>query len=126
MKNNYTTIEQSKKLLNLGVPEDSADMFYDGDNTVVNILKDIFGSAEPTPELLEGVPFSELKQLKKYKNAIPCWSSGQLLKINSKCRSLADHAVGIHLHANEIDELIDYHIKLFENDLLFDFSKLEE
>ena len=29
LQNNFTTIEQSKKLLELGVPEWTADMFYD-------------------------------------------------------------------------------------------------
>ena len=58
---NYTTIEQSKKLLELGLSPESADMYY--------------GYQKEKPELL---PFqdTEVKFL-----CVPCWSVGSLIKL---------------------------------------------
>ena len=39
LQNNFTTPEQSKKLLELGVPIDSADMFYNNAWGFICVLK---------------------------------------------------------------------------------------
>ena len=72
LQNNFTTPEQSKRLLELGVPADSADCYFlstDGITTWVRGVADKymnwFGSIDRTP--------------------IPCWSVGRLIEIFSKC-----------------------------------------
>lgn len=108
LQNNFTTPEQSKRLLELGVPADSADCFFtdSGKMEIKNTAFDILYT--------------------------PCWSVGRLMEIfdicyfgsrkndewpktnemSSKARSIVDYIVGI------------YEIAAKENGL--DFSKLEE
>ena len=66
LQNNFTTPEQSKRLLELGVPADSADCYY------------------------ENVARKEIRQGKEKDNDfftsnrtkyLPCWSVGRLIEI---------------------------------------------
>ena len=71
---NYTSIPQSKHLLELGLKPETADMHYMGD--IVGI-----------------VPFNVVSNIKtKYphsiKDIIPCWSVGALLELMPKILSL--------------------------------------
>lgn len=61
---NYTTIEQSKKLLELGLSPESADMFYQNDN---------YGTFFPAPNVKEHAAIRDID--------LPCWSIGALLKV---------------------------------------------
>lgn len=79
----YTTIEQSKKLLELGLNPKSADMYYFLDPTP---LGNIY-----TPSLM----FIE-KHLKSRipeydEGDIPCWSLGALTEISKVCTRLECH-----------------------------------
>ena len=70
MKNNFTTPEQSKKLLDLGLPADSADCvwynpYYDGDR----------------PELAEVYVWKGKYPQRIDKYTIPCWSVGRIEEI---------------------------------------------
>lgn len=75
LQNSYTTHEQSKRLLELGLPADSADCFYrceDSDYIYV----------------LYNKSFSRMQALMKYKKEIiPCWSVGRLIEIYHICVS---------------------------------------
>lgn len=76
LQNNYTTPEQSKRLLELGVPADSADMYYH---------KEIgFTSFYSEPEV---IPSCELFSTGNpvYIHDIPCWSVGRLIEIYHIC-----------------------------------------
>lgn len=121
LQNNYTTPEQSKRLLELGVPADSADMYIecywcDGHN---GMWRYKIGSHEI---------FRDRKQIGEGVGAIrPCWSVGRLIEIMKICN-----------HPDDVDEvfcelayskknLVELIVRLMEeNKVITDFSKLEE
>ena len=68
---NYTSIEQSKKLLELGLDIESADAFY------------IIGKEPVSLEVIYG-EFCTMKVLREnyaYRRAMPCWSVNALLEL---------------------------------------------
>lgn len=140
-KNNFTTNEQSKKLLDLGVPADSADMYYKQySDTVVYVgeVGDVpqgktFYIHEPSlrhinPEGTwtwkdgERIDLSgKVDELRK--TDIPCWSVGRLIEIYIIARGL-DTA---YLPIERTEDMIKYLIQLYEEKTKdLDFSKLEE
>lgn len=77
LDNQYTSVEQSEKLIELGVPEDSADCYYEM-------------SYRPIRQLLpDDVLFSQLPQYMDDEDGdldiVPCWSAGRLIEIQEKC-----------------------------------------
>lgn len=112
LNNNFTTPEQSKKLLELGVPADTADCYYEaiGFNN----------GYESVPQICSNVNFGI--------NVIdlPCWSVGRLIEImlNSQIDT-GTYALGFMLDKDtfSIESLID----IIDEDIKeFDFSKLED
>lgn len=79
---NYTTIEQSKKLLELGLNPDSADMFYNEEPDEC-YPKDIVDTKYPMV-IREG----QKHYLKEY--GVPCWSLGALLELMPKIKEDED------------------------------------
>ena len=76
-ENNFTTIEQSERLLALGLSADTADCYYEM-------------AYRPTLQILpEGISFSQLPQYIDDEDgdldAVPCWSAGCLIEIQEKC-----------------------------------------
>lgn len=69
---NFTTREQSKKLMDIGVPADSADCYY---NKYIN-MPYVFNKR---------VTFSKYA---KVEDIIPCWSTGRLIEIYEICLGL--------------------------------------
>ena len=120
LQNNFTTPEQSKRLLGLGVPADSADCyFYDWDlkdtdiHTIGN-MPQIFDSFERGIE-----KFEKRKCIKMY----PCWSAGRLIEIYNMCTS--ENEIYIPKNHIVLDKvLIEFFGALTSNRM--DFSKLEE
>lgn len=129
-QNNFTTIEQSKRLLELGVPADSADCYiqisecvkYNFDKKHEEIYKKceygviggsgIFGSEIPARLYLsDGSP-----------EYLPCWSIGRLIEIYVKAKGLDYMSIDITPNSNLIEELI-YKYKMSLG--IMDFSKLE-
>lgn len=111
LQNNFTTQEQSKRLLELGVPADSADCYYscaDKKNTY------ILNSDEIDSNLFARDGF------------IPCWSVGRLIEImlNSQIDT-GTYSLGFMVDKDtfSIESLIDIIDEEIEE---FDFSKLEE
>ena len=110
LQENFTTPEQSKRLLELGVPADSADCYYDSWKQVQwRQLSDMHSD------------FFEV-----YNHYTPCWSVGRLMEImlNSQIDT-GTYALGIMLdkdtfNTESLIDIIDEDIKEF------DFSKLEE
>jgi hypothetical protein len=76
----YTSIEQSKKLVELGLNPDTADMYYFCDPTPAgNVM-------HPTLIIVEKHLHSRLPEYDK--GDIPCWSLGALLELMPKVISV--------------------------------------
>ena len=127
LQNNFTTIEQSKKLLELGVPEWTADMFYD-----VNSEKK-YRSWEFCPEIIplnttyrKYIAYGENFDVFKHEYFYPCWTVGRLIEIMNIC-SIHD-IVSIYRtdrDVTQIDIIIETIINRINGNSI-DFSKLEE
>lgn len=106
LQNDLTTIEQSKRLLELGVPNNSANHYYGKDGK----LHYIDGT----------IPYSLLWET----GCTPCWSVGRLIEISELCyTSLSD----LDYFIRQKDCNTDYLIKMFELGAdMMDFLKLEE
>ena len=104
---NFTTHEQSKRLLELGVPADSADCVYDAQGRVY---------IKPHEYIFKDCP-----------TLLPCWSVGRLIEIMKIC---SNGVTTWYLRSTDKEPLIEQWIDflesgLFENDFI-DFSKLNE
>lgn len=69
----YTSVEESKELLAIGVPEDSSDCFY-------SLWRGDVCADEPLGPFIRGTV-----SVIDYQNDIPCWSAGRLLEIIQTC-----------------------------------------
>lgn len=109
LQNNFTTPEQSKRLLELGVPADSADCVYLGDYADIWVLKDC--------------KYSGISQEKPLK-PIPCWSVGRLIEIIGICDEWFDYCDLVD--ADDITGGIVDFIEGAVRTNYIDFSRLEE
>lgn len=119
LQNNFTTPEQSKRLLELGVPRWAADEYRD---------KKGFRHS------LEGILDTEL-YFQNFPENTPCWSAGRLMEIAHIC---SDSTLSYKEEANEIQKFKEEHKceTLTEAVIMciadavsiggMDFSKLEE
>lgn len=110
LQNNFTTPEQSKRLLELGVPADSADCFCHEGGKWVGIFR--FGD--------------KISDFPARFGRTPCWSVGRLIEVYLLCAEEPTNFVTnvIFFKGNNmsnIEVLIDS-IKTTS----MDFSKLEE
>lgn len=118
LQNNYTTPEQSKSLLELGVPAGSADLFYFDHGAGFTCLPTLVDDTEY-------VCFFDERFL-------PCWSVGRLMEIFDMCyvkeQTYNDGWCSYRrLHWNQT--YMDYILFVFTTNKmqdLLDFSKLEE
>lgn len=108
LQNNYTTPEQSKRLLELGVPADSADCYICTVGNLYNVT---------VPQIRREGDAS----ISPYTH-LPIWSVGRLMEIYDMCvmnstGSWADYTTRLNY--------VNYLVSCFEiSD--FDFSKLED
>jgi len=122
LQNNFTTPEQSKRLLELGVPVDSADCTRN--------LK---------TGLILAIPFepSVFKERKEFwLNAYPCWSAVRLMEIIDICALGENSDPNTEEYPSTIKVMnklhisyVEYLVKSMERAiqlLTIDFSKLEE
>ena len=127
MKNNFTSFEQSKRLIELGVPVDSADCVgYIVDKS--DIFNEYFQKGETRITAIN--PRHTYTQVTTLKHGevwldepFPCWSVGRLIDIINNSTKLG------YLVLYSSDILIERLIKVIENHSKFneiDFSKLEE
>ena len=109
LQNNFTTPEQSKRLLELGVPADSADMYYHLANHQYYV-RDEFS--------IKQHDFFEF-----YKNIFyPCWSVGRLIEI----LDLVGENAGKYISVNKMESRVNALVRLYEENItLLNFSKLE-
>lgn len=69
LQNNYTTVEQSKRLLELGLPADSADLLI-----------------EPGCDVKKTIAYwTVFNGIIDHEKFIPCWSVGRLMEIIDNC-----------------------------------------
>lgn len=119
LQNNFTTPEQSKRLLELGLPVDSADCYYTwklDHTTKINVLDN-----ETYSELLD--PMSQF--------TIPCWSVGRLIEILLLCHMFDEARIIFNKPLYKVSNCtnIEWCIRVLESSIQFkhiDFSKLEE
>lgn len=116
LQNNFTTPEQSKRLLELGVPADSADCYLNGDSVI------ILNGKTFQENYNEDLDLARL-HLIEYPHYVPCWSVGRLIEIFAICFDpdfihFDTYADGI----NFLQQMMDKFETYAEN---MDFSKLE-
>lgn len=110
LQNNFTTPGQSKRLLELGVPADSADCFYS--NILGNWYLDIIPQHKNYTCISNGMDDLYL----------PCWSVGRLMEIWDICGNACESVT-----AKRDDTRVELLVKLYEENAAYaDFSKLEE
>ena len=117
LQNNFTTPEQSNRLLELDVPADSADFYYDKDEVEIDEITH--------PYIL---PFN--RKFSNYNDMfyLPCWSVGRLIEINRICSTLPDEEWMFPFWKDQEDN-IEWAILVMESGVIvgnMDFSKLEE
>lgn len=119
LQNSFTTIEQSKQLLELGVPADSADCYLNGDSVIILKGKTFQENYN------EDLNFARL-HLIEYPHYIPCWSVGRLIEIMNICS--IHNIVSIYRtdrDVTQIDIIIETIINRINGNSI-DFSKLED
>lgn len=108
---NYTTQEQVQKLLDLGVPVDSADMYYKHTALRPYIFND-------------NCLFSAYS---KVEDIVPCWSVGQLIKIYLICNPYeSDHDLMFMLTSGVETPDLCYYIITWLEYIKPDFDKVNE
>lgn len=116
LQNNFTTVEQSKRLLEIGLPADSTDCYLTR-----------FGTDEDFEvKVLNNVKYSEIA-ISNQKYCLPCWSVGRLMEIIDMCSVKQDYIGKFEFEMNKsyIQNLIYLIIGMLHTKDL-DFSKLEE
>lgn len=128
LQNNFTTPEQSRRLLELGVPTDSADcyllrtLFAKGDTFIVEVLRDeLYSKKDKFTNMLE---------------YLPCWSAGRLMEIIDICALGESSDPNTEEYPSTIKVMnklhipyVEYLVKSIERAVqlgTIDFSKLEE
>lgn len=117
IQNYFTSVEQSKKLIELGVPPNSADCYWE-------FCSDKFGESCEY-DFFVGENAAIKNNLLSFRNeyVVPSWSVGRLIDIINNSTKLG------YLVLYSSDILIERLIKVIENHSKFneiDFSKFEE
>lgn len=123
LQNNFTTPEQSKRLLELGVPADSADLYY---RFYTNLYEDTVMWNTPSV-IAENQHIEWSHKLTSGDTAyIPCWSVGRLMEILYECY-MTDMRFRYfrfdHIRGGMVDSLVQIFEELASE---IDFLKLEE
>lgn len=120
MQSNFTTTEQSKRLLELGVPEWTADLRY----RICKANDSILGN----PYLTKGKKYTG----SHFNSSLPCWSVGRLIEILeiildspwSDRQLLGEQGTLLERVVSDFEDVVKY--KEIFKDNRIDFSKLEE
>ena len=118
LQSDFTTREQSKRLLELGVPADSANLFYS------RFEGETF---ENRPTLCYGRKYSDIVPSRYEKNYLPCWSVGRLIEILKVCIIDKSELEEIFEHLKDCIYTVDALLQMYKEWKDFiDFLKLEE
>ena len=119
LQNNFTTLEQSNRLLELGVPAWTADCYYYEEG---GISKDCTPNIIPLGEVW--IDESKETMFSSYVD-VPCWSVGRLMEIFDICNLYELHKFSTRDWSVNIKSIMeDYEVAAEEK--MLDFSKLEE
>lgn len=118
LQNNFTTPEQSKRLLELGVPADSADCVMKNNE---HVYKYNF-SMEPTmTQLIERLNTDDCMNV-----YLPCWSVGRLIEIIKICSKPKEQTT-MSEELLYCRDLVGMLVFILEGNIsVMDFSKLDE
>ena len=108
LQNNFTTTEQSKRLLELGVPADSADCYYSQTCRTIVIVDE------------------QINRKEFYKAILPIWSVGRLIEICKICepkKYYEELCEELQWSQNYCVVIISH---IIANLPIIDFSKLED
>lgn len=116
LQNNFTTPEQSKRLLELGVPANSADcymlnnqMTHGWDMNDYELYVDDYSRYDPFYYGDDSI--------------LPCWSVGRLMEIYKIVGEEAGQCISCSTNQSQVESLV----QLYEENIeLLDFSKLDE
>lgn len=114
LQKNFTTPEQSERLLELGVPADSADCYYTQEEIEGNMYwfdLHIKKEYQPHTSLHASTIWGEI---------LPCWSVGRLIEIYCTC--IGENYIQLAM----VDDMMESLVFMIEHDADLDFSKLEE
>ena len=113
LQNNFTTPEQSKRLLELGVPAWTADIMFDKNRRRYELIE------------TEDESWAETQRTLFYNGgAIPHWTAGRLIEIFEICTGQAWQNEIIENYS-KVDMLLE-DFEDMDQKYTFDFSKLEE
>lgn len=140
LQNDFTTPEQSKRLLELGVPADSANMWWEKDETIRINGEWVHGAAwSKVPSHFnwdrDNNRFYTYSEIKKSvedftgNDTLPCWSVGRLMEILDICdiSKVKDEYPRTDEVTKIFGSVIEYLVRTFEHmKVKLDFSKLEE
>lgn len=119
LQNNFTTPEQSKRLLELGVPADSADMYY------CKLHTETFWSLN----VISGATYTSMSTPLYDFMFVPCWSVGRLIEITTICREWFEgqkyHSFVFQKDISPLEKTIEK-IERAARMYQLDFSKLED
>lgn len=119
LQNNFTTLEQSKKLLEIGVPTDSADCCLNGDSVI------ILNGKTFQENYNEDLDFARL-HLMEYPHYTPCWSVGRLIEIIKICSKSKEQPI-MSEELFYCRDLVGMLVFILEGNIsAMDFSKLGE
>ena len=109
LQSNFTTPEQSKRLLELGVPADSADCYIS--NEKIFVLHNCTFQENFNNDL--DMARSHLINMPHY---LPCWSVGRLIEIAKICSKSIYAIRGLFLFLDEceVDECMSQVMDYFE------------
>ena len=116
LQSNFTTVEQSKRMLELGVPEWTADLRY----RICKANDSILGN----PYLTKGKKYTG----SHFNSSLPCWSVGRLIEIHRICSTLPDEEYMFPFWKDQ-EYNVEWAIRVLESGIRtgnIDFSNLEE
>ena len=117
LQNNFTTPEQSKRLLELGLPADSADCYWSRYGTMV--------SWSGITIIGKGATYKSITEPPYHFDFLPCWSVGRLIEIYCICGYKTKGDAVIFAGEPMVEGFIQ-RIEDYKSLGLIDFSKLEE
>ena len=122
LQNNYTTPAQSRKLMELGIPDWTADCYYYEEGSIAD---DSYPAVVPFDELYED---SSTETMFSSYVCLPCWSVGRLIEISRTCTTLPDEE-WMFPFWKDVQDNVEWAIKVIESAVRtehIDFSKLNE
>lgn len=127
LQNNFTTPEQSKRLLKLGVPADSADCYWHPKERRNNKSR---GYWSRPIILYDGHTVGYEQSYSAYYDLLPCWSVGRLMEIITICCNHYSGNNDIIFNQDAVNhgiiECLVAYLAIKKKDVSVDFSKLEE